>query len=138
MSKVTPRYARALVQALTDGKILEESLPVLKALASLPAELAARLDDATIPAAERADALRAAMGHPAPDSIWERLIALLAHKRRLGLIDKICQEALDLQRDSSGVAEGVIRSRTVLPPVPGIAASARRRSVRWTTPPRLR
>lgn len=114
MSDVVSRYARALSAQLEKEGRFESFRPVLTALAALPAPLTDRLADPTLPMAARENALRVSLGNPAPDSLLSRFVDLLARRRRLGLIDKICQNVLEIQRRRDGVVEGVVLSHTSL------------------------
>ncbi len=114
MSDAASRYARALSAQLEKEGRFEAFRPTLVALAALPAPLVARLADATIPMASRENALRVSLGNPAADSLLGRFVELLARRRRLGLIDRICQNVLELQGLKAGVVEGVVLSHTSL------------------------
>ncbi len=114
MSKAAPRYAKALLEALTASSELERTLPLLRALAALPTDAAERLGDPTIPVAKRTQALREALGSPSDQSILGRLVPLLALRRRLGEIDSIARSLLDQYEIRTGVARGVVRSRQPL------------------------
>jgi F-type H+-transporting ATPase subunit delta len=114
MSKAAPRYAKALLDALTTSGELERTLPLLRGLAALPSEVAERLGNPTIPVARRLQALREALGSPSEQSILGRLVPLLALRRRLGEIDSIARSLLDQYEVRSGMARGVVRSRQPL------------------------
>ena len=58
MSKAAPRYAKALLDALTASGELERTLPLLRGLAALPEQDASLLGNPTIPVAKRIEALR--------------------------------------------------------------------------------
>ena len=111
MSKAAPRYAKALLDALTASGELERSLPLLRALAALPEEDAALLGNPTIPVAKRIVALRLALGSPSDQSIFGRLVPLLALRRRLGEIHSIARALLELHEIRTGTARGVVRTR---------------------------
>ena len=112
MSKAAPRYAKALLDALTTSGELERTLPLLRGLAALPSEVAERLGNPTIPVARRLQALREALGSPSEQSILGRLVPLLALRRRLGEIDSIARSLLD--QYEVRMARGVVRSRQPL------------------------
>ena len=114
MSSAASRYARALFAQLEKEGRLDAFRPLLESLAALPAGLAARLDDATVPLPAREGALRRALGNPPADSLLGRFVELLARRRRLGLIDRICQITLELERRKAGVVEGTVHSHTPL------------------------
>lgn len=114
MSQVATRYAKALASQLEKEGRFEQFRPLLVALASLPESSTRRLDDPTIPLAARETALRASLGNPAADSLLGRFVELLARKRRLGLIDKICQMVLDLESRKAGIVDGTVLSHTLL------------------------
>ena len=116
MSKAAPRYARALFQALQAEGSLAASHSVLEALGALPQDLVARLDDSTIALPKRESALLVALGNPGEDTLWGRLVTLLSHKRRLGLIDEICRITLDIERSEAGVVDGTVVSQSPLEP----------------------
>jgi F-type H+-transporting ATPase subunit delta len=116
VSHAASRYARALSAQLEKEGRFDSFRPLLTALAALPAPLVARLDDPTIPLPAREGALRTALGNPAADTLLGRFVGLLARRRRLGLIDKICQITLELERGKTGVAEGTVLSHTPLEP----------------------
>ena len=114
MSQVATRYARALSQALESQNQFESARPVLAALSELPSELTATLADPTIPLAAREGALRKSLGSPSADSLLGRFVELLARKRRLGLVDKICQIVLEMERTKAGIVDGDVASQSAL------------------------
>jgi F-type H+-transporting ATPase subunit delta len=116
VSQVATRYARALSQALENQNLFESTRPVLVALSKLPTDLMARLADPTIPLSARENALRLSLGNPSTDSLLGRFIELLARKRRLGIIDSICQIVLEMDRAKAGIVDGNVTSHTSLEP----------------------
>jgi len=110
MSKAAPRYAKALLEALTAFGELERTLPLWRGIAALPQESMDLLGNPTIPLAKRSQALRLALGDPPDDSILGRLVPLLALRRRLGEIDSIARSLLDQYEVRTGVARGIVRS----------------------------
>jgi F-type H+-transporting ATPase subunit delta len=114
MSKAAPRYAKALLEALTASGELERTLPLFRGLAKLPEESASLLGNPTIPVAHRIQALRQALGSPSDRSILGRLVPLLALRRRLGEIDSIARSLLEQHELRTGMARGVVRSRQPL------------------------
>lgn len=114
MSKAAPRYAKALLDALTASGELERTLPLLRGLAAMPSDAAEQLGNPTIPVAKRIQALRQALGSPSEQSILGRLVPLLALRRRLGEIDSIARSLLKQHEIRSGIARGVVRSRQPL------------------------
>ena len=116
MSKAAPRYAKALLDALAASGEMDRTIPVLKSLASLPAELADRLGDPTIPSAAREKALLSALGSPSAGSVLGRLVSLLSSRRRLGETGEIAATALQLMESRSGIVRGIVRSRDALEP----------------------
>ena len=114
MSKAAPRYAKALLDALTASGELERTLPLLRALSALPEEEAVLLGNPTIPVSKRIHALRQALGSPSDQSILGRLVPLLALRRRLGEIGSIARALLELHEIRTGTARGVVRARQPL------------------------
>jgi F-type H+-transporting ATPase subunit delta len=114
MSKAAPRYAKALLEALTATGELERTLPLLRRIAALPPEAGELLGNPTIPVAKRSQALRQALGSPSEESILGRLVPILALRRRLGEIDSIARSLLDQYELRTGVARGVVRARQPL------------------------
>lgn len=113
MSKASIRYAKALVEVVSASADASKSLAIFRSLAQLPESLTDRLSDATIPVSSRSGALLAALGSPAADSLFARLVALLASRRRLGEISAISRELLAMLEAKAGIVRG-----TVLAPQP--------------------
>jgi F-type H+-transporting ATPase subunit delta len=114
MANAAPRYAKALLETLASSGQLEKNLPLFASLAALPSDVAARLSDATVPAAKRASALLAAMGNPATDSVLGRFVELLAARRRLGQISEIASALLSQHELRTGIVRGVVFANTAL------------------------
>lgn len=113
MSKASIRYAKALAEIVSASADASKSLAIFRSLAQLPESLTDRLGDATIPVATRSGALMVALGSPAPDSLFARLVSLLASRRRLGEISSISRELLSMLESKAGIVRG-----TVLAPQP--------------------
>lgn len=111
MSKAAPRYAKALLEALTASGELQARIPTLRAISRIPQELSARLGDPTLSASKRVSVLLATLGNPGPDTILGRFVALLASRRRLGEISTICAELVAQLESRSGVLHGTVQSR---------------------------
>lgn len=114
MAKAAPRYAKALLEALSSSGQLEKTLPTAKALAALPPELASRLSDATVPVQKRTQALLSAIGNPAPDSVMGRFVSLLAHRRRLGEIAEIAASLVSQFELRTGIVRGTVYAKAPL------------------------
>ncbi|HNY29736.1 MAG TPA: ATP synthase F1 subunit delta [Fibrobacteria bacterium] len=110
MSKASTRYAKALLEIVSNSAESSRALPVFRALSQLPDSLAARLGDATIPVATRSRALLAALGSPSGDSLLGRLVSLLASRRRLGEISQISRELLSMMEARAGILHGTVVS----------------------------
>lgn len=129
MAKAAPRYAKALLEALSVSGRLQADLPVVQALAALPQDLAGRLADATIPAKARSSALLSAIGSPSSDSVMGRFVALLASRRRLGEVSEIAKTALAQLEARTGIVRG-----TVLAPSPLSPAQVQGLEAKLSTP----
>jgi len=116
MSKAAPRYAKALLEALSSTGELERTTPLLRGLALVPEDLAERLGDPTIPAAARESALLVALGSPKPNSVVARLVELLSSRRRLGDAPAIATCALQQLEAKAGTVRGTIKARESLSP----------------------
>lgn len=114
MSKASSRYAKALLDALASAGELESALPRLRALSSLPEDVATLLGDSTIPVAARESALLSALGTPSKSSILGRLAALLAVRRRLGEAREIASSLLEQKEARAGIVRGTVRARSPL------------------------
>lgn len=114
MAKAAPRYAKALLEALSASGQLEKNLPLVRALASLPEDLAARLSDSTISVSKRSQALLSAIGNPSSDSVMGRFVALLSHRRRLGEVSEIASEVVAQVELRSGIVRGTVFSNSQL------------------------
>jgi F-type H+-transporting ATPase subunit delta len=114
VSQVASRYARALLAQLEKEGRFAAFRPTLVALANLPETLTLRLDDSTIPMPDREKAVRVSLGNPEAGSLLSRFVDLLARRRRLGQIAKICQSVLELESRTAGIVEGSLLSHTVL------------------------
>jgi F-type H+-transporting ATPase subunit delta len=101
---------------LETQNLFESTRPVLVALSNLPSDLMAKLADPTIPLSSRENALRLSLGNPGPDSLLGRFVALLSQKRRLGMIDRICQIVLEMERAKAGIVDGNVTSHSFLEP----------------------
>ena len=114
MANAAPRYAKALLEALSASGQLEKHLPLLQSLSALPSDVTTRLSDSTVPAAKRASALLSVMGNPSTDSVMGRFVGLLAGRRRLGEIAVIAGSLLGLHELRTGIVRGVLYSRSAL------------------------
>lgn len=116
MSKAAPRYAKALLEALSSVGELDRTVPVLRGLAQVPEELASRLGDPVIPATTRETALLVALGSPKPNSVMGRLVELLSSRRRLGDAPAIAACALQQLEAKAGTVRGTVKARESLSP----------------------
>lgn len=114
MAKAAPRYAKALLETLSSSGQLEQTLPLVKALAALGPELALRLSDVTVPVQKRTQALLSALGNPTPDSVMERFVSLLAQRRRLGEISEIATSFVSQFELRSGIVRGTVYAKSPL------------------------
>lgn len=114
MAKAAPRYAKALLETLSSSGQLEKTLPLAKALAALPPELASRLSDATVPVQKRTQALLSAIGNPSTDSVMGRFVSLLAQRRRLGEISEIAASLVSQFELRSGIVRGTVFAKSPL------------------------
>lgn len=114
MAKAAPRYAKALLETLSSTGQLEKTLPLAKALAAIPPELASRLSDATVPVQKRTQALLSAIGNPATDSVMGRFVSLLAQRRRLGEIAEIAASLVSQHELRTGVVRGTVYAKIPL------------------------
>lgn len=114
MAGAAPRYAKALLEALTAEGTLDASLPAIKALAALPEDLLSALGNPATPGASREAALRAALGNPVTDSVMGRFVGLIASRRRLDMVGAIAGELVALHEVRSGLVRGTVESRTPL------------------------
>jgi F-type H+-transporting ATPase subunit delta len=110
MSKASPRYAKALLDALASAGELDSALPLLRALANLPEDVAIQLGDSTIPANARETALLSAMGSPAKSSVLGRFAALLSARRRLGEVGEVAASLLEQMEARAGIVKGTVRA----------------------------
>lgn len=116
MSKAAPRYAKALLEALSSAGELERTVPVLRGLSLVPEDLAARLGDPVIPVSTRESALLAALGSPKANSVLGRLVELLSLRRRLGDAPAIATCALQQLEAKAGTVRGTVKAREALSP----------------------
>lgn len=116
MAGAAPRYAKALLEALEAKGALDASLPSIRALAALPADLLSALGNPAVPVESRQAALAAALGNPATDSVMGRFVALLGSRRRLELVGAIATELVALHEARLGIVHGVVESRAPLSP----------------------
>lgn len=114
MAKAAPRYAKALLEALTSSGQLEQNLPLAKALANLPSDVTARLADSTIPTSKRAQALRSVIGNPSANSVLGRFVEMLAVRRRLGEVAEIAASLLAQHELRSGIVRGTLFAKSAL------------------------
>lgn len=116
MAGAAPRYAKALLEALTAEGTLAASLPAIEALAALPEDLLSALGNPATPSSSREAALRAALGNPLTNSVMGRFVGLLAGRRRLDMVAAIATELVALHESRSGLVRGTVESRTPLSP----------------------
>jgi F-type H+-transporting ATPase subunit delta len=114
MANAAPRYAKALLEALSSSGQLESRLPLLRSLAELPSDVTARLSDSTIPSGKRASALLSVIGNPSTDSVLGRFVGLLAGRRRLGEIADIATALLSQHELRTGIVKGVVHAKSAL------------------------
>lgn len=112
MASAAPRYAKALFEVLTASGEFATEWPRIQSLANLPDDLVALLGNSTLSVEVRSNALRHALGWPVSGSTFDRFIEQLASRRRLGLIDKICQEFVALYEAREKIVHGVVYSAT--------------------------
>lgn len=117
MSKAAPRYAKALLEALTASGEIQSRIGVLQAIANLPESVTGLLGDSTIPVGRRTGALLSALGSPAAGSILSNFVALLGSRRRLGEVGAIARELLSQIESRAGIVRGTVRSREALTPL---------------------
>jgi F-type H+-transporting ATPase subunit delta len=114
MANAAPRYAKALLEALSASGQLESHLPLFMSLAALPSDVTTRLSDSTIPSAKRASALLSVIGNPKTDSVLGRFVGLIAGRRRLGEIAGIASALLSQHALRTGIVKGVVYAKSAL------------------------